>query len=81
MGRYRASLITNGVRRRAPIDVRMIQHNVDEMGHQVRHDGRPVAHLFPVDSAPPSCTAMQELVAEHVEPFKYLDENRAGFAS
>ena len=55
----------------APVVARIIDHPIDECGHEKDQDGGAVAYLVPVDLAVPGRAAVDELVAKAVEPVEH----------
>ena len=52
----------------APVFARVVHHDIDEHGHEKGQDRGAISHLIPVDPAVPGRAAVDELVAEDVEP-------------
>jgi len=63
-------LLNDRIERLPPILVRIIHHDVNEHRHQESEDGCAVADLCAVDGAIPCCPAMDQLIAQNVEPVK-----------
>ena len=63
-----ATLFHNRIEGTPPVFVRVVHHDVDEHGHEEGEDRGAVAHLIAVDPTVPGRAAMDDLVAQDVEP-------------
>ena len=64
----------------APVFARIIDHHIDEHGHEKGQDDHAIAYLVPVDSVVPGRAAVDELVAKDVEPVEHEAQDRNGIA-
>ena len=60
----------------APVVARIIDHHIDEHGHEKGQDGGAVAYLVPVDRAVPGRPAVDALIAKDVEPVEHEAQDR-----
>ena len=69
------------IERLSPVAIRVVHHDVDHYRQEPAEHLRPIADLVAIYAAIPGGTAMDQLVAQHIEPIEQGRQDLRGLAA